>query len=304
MHLDFIYNLLVSCGISKTRVKWVRNYYSLLKIGDNICKVNCTNYWTADRYSESFIRLVINTFPLWVKTTNFVFKKIETDRTCPNRDSRFWLANMRKTVATPNKVKSTQHEITYLNVYETENSYTLFRANQQKDCIKFILWTQCDFSVNRSDWHISPGKKKRILRYELHSNYRSQKLNRAVISYHHLTSRINQVLLHKSRLKRYACTLVCIGPEQGSRGTLYVPWPSFLAEQVSRTENTPYMGYITNYELYKVPSSSTCPQLFPLSQGMAAWRAPVLRVSLLQHCPAMSQVHSIIPWHNAADWDE
>ena len=56
-----------------------------------------------------------------------ILQKWETDRTCPSRDCRFWLANMRKTVATPNKVKSTQQEITYLDVHMsgTVNSNTI-----------------------------------------------------------------------------------------------------------------------------------------------------------------------------------
>ena len=131
-------------------------------------------------------------------------KLIIADHTCSNRDCRFWLANMRKTVATPNKVKSTQHEITHLNVYETENSYHFFRANRQKDCIKFLLWTQCDFSVKRSDWHISAGNEKRIVRDCLNrSNYRPPppKWNRAAISCHDFKRNINHVWLHKSRFK-------------------------------------------------------------------------------------------------------
>ena len=61
---------------------------------------------------------------------------------------------------------------------ETGKSYHFFRASQQNCNLKFYLWTQYDFRVNRWDWHILAGNEERtawdcqnrLLHFLLHSD--------------------------------------------------------------------------------------------------------------------------------------
>ena len=80
------------------KLKWLRNYYNLLEMcytGDKICKVYCTNYWTADRYSESIIRLVIDLkhfYYEWKLQT--VFLKVELLAKIPQSITTFYHWNI------------------------------------------------------------------------------------------------------------------------------------------------------------------------------------------------------------------
>ena len=47
-------------------------------------------------------------------------------------------------------------------VFSAEKSYNFFPANQQKANLKFNLWTQFDFRVNRCYWRILPESNTNI----------------------------------------------------------------------------------------------------------------------------------------------